>query len=462
VKRLGIVLLFFLFALSSAKGQVRGPQDIILVVDKTGLTGGARDFIADAFLKERLKLGDTFHLIGFSNTSGVEISRRAMGNSDIDAIKKAVSAMSAVNAPRTGNRIASALAFAEQYVSTLPEQRRKTVFFLAGADAQRPVSEAKARFSAKNASLEWLETPKQAQKTPDIPQTRQEEKPIEKIEPAKPPVKPIEKVEEKKPEKIEEKREEKPIEKIEPVKPPVKPIEKSEKIEKVEEKRAEKPVEPVKPSENFIEKIEKIEKTEEKKPKVITPDEKPSPPSVRPKPLFRFPRLSAEIAALLFSALFFMAFIVLLICRQIFRSLNYAFALVWDQNAGGDVAFLSLFVEDQNTNIGRRNMHVAGAGNALTIGGGGSDFLIFLVPFPKNIASVYFDGVQCSFSPRKKTFFPDLDGRTLPDCVGKIIKVKSEKNYELFIRIVRSESPYKKLAGLIRSIKLPGRLGIIR
>jgi hypothetical protein len=41
-----------------------------------------------------------------------------------------------------------------------------------------------------------------------------------------------------------------------------------------------------------------------------------------------------------------------------------------------------LEVDDQNRNIGRRNTHSLKAGSTYTVGGGKSDFLIFLVPLP--------------------------------------------------------------------------------
>jgi hypothetical protein len=116
---------------------------------------------------------------------------------------------------------------------------------------------------------------------------------------------------------------------------------------------------------------------------------------------------------------------------------------------------LSLFVEDQNTNIGRRNIHVAKAGAHFSVGGGKSDFLIFLVPLPPGIAEVQFDGRQCTFIPRKAQYFPDIGAQTVPNCVGKTIRVISDKNYELHIRIERYEDPLLALNRLLHSVDLP-------
>jgi hypothetical protein len=117
---------------------------------------------------------------------------------------------------------------------------------------------------------------------------------------------------------------------------------------------------------------------------------------------------------------------------------------------------LSLFVEDQTTSIGRRNIHTVKPGYTFTIGGGKSDFLIFLVSVPSHIADIRFDGRNCTFFPRKPQFFPDLGSRELPNCIGETIRVISEKNYELHIRIERYEDPLIALNRLLRSVRLPG------
>jgi hypothetical protein len=116
---------------------------------------------------------------------------------------------------------------------------------------------------------------------------------------------------------------------------------------------------------------------------------------------------------------------------------------------------VSLFVEDQNTAIGRRNIHNLKPGNAYTVGGGASDFLIFLVPIPPRIAEIRYDGRQCTFVPRRAEFFPDLGSQPLDDCIGKTIRVVSVKNYELFIRPEWYEDPLIALNRLLNSVNLP-------
>jgi hypothetical protein len=119
---------------------------------------------------------------------------------------------------------------------------------------------------------------------------------------------------------------------------------------------------------------------------------------------------------------------------------------------------LSLFVADQNTAIGRRNIHAVKSGYTFSVGGGKSDFLIFLVPMPPHIADVHFDGRQCTFIPRKPQYFPDIGSQQVPNCIGKTIRVISDKHYELHIRIERYEDPLKALNKLLLSISVPGEV----
>jgi hypothetical protein len=119
---------------------------------------------------------------------------------------------------------------------------------------------------------------------------------------------------------------------------------------------------------------------------------------------------------------------------------------------------VSLFVEDQNTAIGRRNIHALKPGYTFSVGGGKSDFLIFLVPIPPHIADIHFDGRQCTFIPRKPQYFPDIGSQQVPNCIGKTIRVISDKHYELHIRMERYEDPLKALNKLLHSIAMPGEV----
>jgi hypothetical protein len=122
----------------------------------------------------------------------------------------------------------------------------------------------------------------------------------------------------------------------------------------------------------------------------------------------------------------------------------------------GGPLLLNLFVEDQNTFIGKRNIHALKSGYRFTVGGGKSDFLIFLVPIPDAIGEVRRNGNRCTFIPRKAKYFPDLGSSELPDCIGKTIRVISDKNYEVRFRLERYEDPLLALNRLLNSVKMPG------
>lgn len=116
---------------------------------------------------------------------------------------------------------------------------------------------------------------------------------------------------------------------------------------------------------------------------------------------------------------------------------------------------LNLFVEEQNTAIGRRNVHALKKGSSYTVGGGNSDFLIFLVPVPARLGLLYFDGNNCTFTPLKPKYFPDIGSTPVPECIGKTIRILSDKNYEVFFHFERYKDPLIALNQLLNSIQVP-------
>jgi hypothetical protein len=116
---------------------------------------------------------------------------------------------------------------------------------------------------------------------------------------------------------------------------------------------------------------------------------------------------------------------------------------------------LNLFVEDQNTAIGRRNVHTLKQGSRFTVGGGKSDFLVFLVPIPSNVGELRFDGTNCTFIPLKPRYFPDIGSQQVSECIGKPIRILSDKNYEVFFHFERYKDPLIALNQLLHSINVP-------
>ena len=118
---------------------------------------------------------------------------------------------------------------------------------------------------------------------------------------------------------------------------------------------------------------------------------------------------------------------------------------------------LNLFVEEQNTAIGKRNIHSLKSGYSMTVGGSKSDDnLIFLVPFPSKIGEIRRNGSQCTFIPRKPKYFPDLGSNELRDCINKTIRIVSDKGYEVRFRFEMYEDPLIALNRVLYSIKVPG------
>jgi len=118
---------------------------------------------------------------------------------------------------------------------------------------------------------------------------------------------------------------------------------------------------------------------------------------------------------------------------------------------------LNLFVEDQNTAIGRRNIHSLKSGYSLSVGGGkGDDYYIFLVPFPSKIGEIRRDGKQCTFIPHKPKYFPDIGSNEVRDCINKTIRIISDKNYEVRFRFEMYEDPLIALNRILMSVRVPG------
>jgi hypothetical protein len=118
---------------------------------------------------------------------------------------------------------------------------------------------------------------------------------------------------------------------------------------------------------------------------------------------------------------------------------------------------LNLFVEDQSTSIGKRNIHSLKSGYSLSVGGGKSDdFHIFLVQMPSHLGEVRRNGSQLTFIPRKPKHFPDIGSNEVKDCINKRIRVVSDKNYEIYFSFVMYEDPLEALNRVLHSIKVPG------
>jgi hypothetical protein len=113
---------------------------------------------------------------------------------------------------------------------------------------------------------------------------------------------------------------------------------------------------------------------------------------------------------------------------------------------------IEMIVDMQRRHIGQRNIRTIKRNRALTIGGGRSAFLIFLVPVPKNIAKIHYDGENFTFKPVKPEFFPGLT-EDVPKCLNQEIKAVSKKNYPLEIVFHRYVSPMEEITIIFNRLK---------
>lgn len=113
---------------------------------------------------------------------------------------------------------------------------------------------------------------------------------------------------------------------------------------------------------------------------------------------------------------------------------------------------LELHVNRQNPHIGKRNIHVMKPGSRLSIGGGHSSFLVFLVHFPPKIAEVRYDGISCSLAILKPEFFPYETNTIIENCIEKEIILESAMGYEVSFYLREYEDPVLVLNRILKSI----------
>lgn len=112
-----------------------------------------------------------------------------------------------------------------------------------------------------------------------------------------------------------------------------------------------------------------------------------------------------------------------------------------------------LFVYNQTTSIGKRNIHVMKPGSSMSIGGSKNDsFLIFLVPFPANLAQIHYDGGEYRLSILKSEYFPYETSSTIYNCIGRDITIVSKKGYHVTFTFRGYEDPMIKLNTILTSI----------
>jgi hypothetical protein len=458
-------------------------MDLVVLLDTSSSMSGfyqaLSTFITGPLLQEFLGLGDTFHLISFSDKARLEISRRIEVQGDLEVI---IGRMLLLYPLDPYSDIAGALAYTEGYVSSLPGSRNRTMLLLSDGDHNPPpgsssvdaaglqslIRDMQNRLSWRGIRFEFIQVPEGMSRRP---------------RPALTPVQPVPAPASQAPALVQPRTATVPPPSSAPQAPtPVVPQTRAPPTQApVAVELAPPPPasalqipilipEPDPFMDLFPEAALSSDHEQENAPLPFTdePVDTPSGVPERPDPAeapesaggpaeaaVRFPLIFINTGFGIVAALIILIIIGLL-SRRLQDAPNRMLAHGTEAPGFEGPPMLSLFVKDQSATLGKRNLHILKAGYSLSLGGGSSDFLILLVPVPPRIARVYFDGTSYCFIPQKPQFFPDIGSQVLQDCIGKTIRIISEKNYELHIRIERREDPWYALSRLLSSITLPG------
>jgi hypothetical protein len=534
-----LVLILSMWLVLSVSAQSRSPIDLVLLLDTSSALSGyyydVSDYLTGPFLREFLRIGDTFHLISFAGTVQTELSRRVEGQGDVQTVIGRMLLMYPLN---PSSDLAAALNYTEHYVSALPTERQKKVILITEGepDTINPlIAESSGHFRNSGADFQFIKVRDQIPKSSRaIPALRPPETVAAQL--AQPPVQstpvaPAAPTQTKSAQAVPAApaapAQTRPTQATQPPvqPPPAAPAAPAQtRPTQVAQPPAQStPAAPAVPPPAQTKPTQAAQLPAQVAPSAVsaapvqTRPTQPAPaaPAASPKPRQEqagggFVLPSFLLIGLGLLAVAILALIVFFMIRRLHSSPGHAMAhaasgvnaspyaketLANDaaqtkRNAdmllgyavgqrrssvpppsinytedkaplpGGPV-MLNLFVADQNTAIGRRNIHFVKSGYTFSIGGGRSDFLIFLVPVPPRIAEVRYDGNTCTFYPRRPEFFPDLGGsQPVTNCIGKTIRVISEKGYELFIRIERYEDPLIALNRLLTSIIMPSMPGV--
>ena len=483
MKKTIFTLIFLMFLVFAIFGQGtgpadRGPTDLVVLLDTSASMSRyhweTSEYLIGPFLRDHLRIGDTFHLITFGRIPRFEISRRVEGIGDVEAI---IGRLLLVYPLDPQGNLTDALQFAENYTRALPGGRPRRLILISDGNAPGTanlVSDAAARLRGHGIDFLYIEisAPQLAQAGISI------RPPVAVLPPAdaRPPVAVVP-----------------PADAIPPAdaRPPVDVVAPADVRPPAD---AQPPADAmpadVAPPADVIPPVAVVPPADAIPPADVRPPTAPEP-GVQPLAAGTIAGLPLPLLiALGLLILGILALIIFFALRNLHSSPNRVMAQAaspanraahghgqasqtvypppkmkplpkdkTDYNADSAEAgplMLNLFVADQNTAIGRRNIHLLKPGYSLSVGGGKSDFLIFLVPLPPNIATIRSDGRNCTFIPRDPKFFPDLGTQQVPNCIGKTIRVISEKNYELHIRMDRYQDPLIVLNKLLNSISVPG------
>ncbi len=116
---------------------------------------------------------------------------------------------------------------------------------------------------------------------------------------------------------------------------------------------------------------------------------------------------------------------------------------------------IEMRVYSQTSNIGLRNVHFIKEESKLYIGGKDSDFLIFISPFPRDIGFITYSRGKYILVPIRKEYFPSLNA-PLEGCLEREITARSETGKEIIIVFREYVSPLERINRVMHLIDQPG------
>ena len=470
MKKTFILIILILGIIFSAGAQSTGPMDLIVLLDTSSNMSNyhqeTSNYLIGSFLREFLRIGDTFHLVSFSRGPRLEISRRVEGIGDVEII---IARMLLLKPIDPDSNMSGALSFIEQYASSLSGSRSSKVVLFSTVAESNVITDAASRLRSRGTDLQYIRvpvtgTPSSGRQTTFITQQPgQTQLPSQQQTPGQ---------------VVQQ-----------PGVSGTQPIGDQAELSSTQGTQSTQDTQETVPQTSAASQGTTV-------PVPSTQDQTPAATQTSglniPLPLF---------IGLIILSLLILILIIFLLTRNLHSSPNRAMShatsgssdsrsndmlseyATKQKNSGaspimaspperkkmpkdipdmqgnifdGSPAMLSIFVEDQNTAIGKRNIHSVKPGSSYSVGGGNSDFLIFLVPVPPNIGELRYDGRSCTFVPLKPKYFPDIGSQPVSNCIGRTIRIISDKNYEMHFRIVRYEDPLLALNKLLNSIQMPG------
>jgi len=482
-----ILCINFGFFSEHANAQTSSPIDLILLLDtSSGMSSSyehVNNYITGAFLNEFLRVGDTFHLIAFSANPRLDAARRISGIGDVETI---IGRMLLQYPVESGNNINAALSYAEQYLVSLPARPKKIVLVSTGSsDTVNLVNASRQRLSSRNTTIDFIQvTPGQPLVNLPVSGRAAPPRTTAPAASAAPTTAPAASVSPAPGSGLNV------IPPASGVTAPALPLttDSQEYSPVIIETPFDQPGNITEPYEDLNEGESWVAQTSPGRHTEVRENRAEWMPSL---PL---------IAAIIIGILLLLGLILLLSSRKLGSRPNRVMAEVASSSAkkneqkftdhSNDLAkyaatagstrrttpyedrisknapvvinpsgplLLNLFVEDQNTAIGKRNVHSLKSGYSLSVGGGKSDdFLIFLVPIPSNVGEIRRSGGSLTFVPRKPKYFPDIGSNEVKDCINKTIRLVSDKNYEMRFRFEMYEDPLVSLNRMLMSVKVPG------